>query len=230
MRKLHSEGYVKYIPGYLSDFPRYIRDPDMKEFKFDAIVVRVSPADANGNHSLGPNFDMIDAILEGNPNVKIIAEIKGISIEEASEIETANLPKEGKERLTLVKVRINHEFFRKTVKLSYDNKCCITGLSQENLLVASHIIPWSKSLKHAVNPENGLCLNALHDKAFDRGLLTISESFKVVLSPELLKKKKDGLIQQYFISYHGKEVIKPNRFMPNQEFLQYHRDKIFLAK
>jgi len=161
---------------------------------------------------------------------KIIAEIKGISIEEASEIETANLPKEGKERLTLVKVRINHEFFRKTVKLSYDNKCCITGLSQENLLVASHIIPWSKSLKHAVNPENGLCLNALHDKAFDRGLLTISESFKVVLSPELLKKKKDGLIQQYFISYHGKEVIKPNRFMPNQEFLQYHRDKIFLAK
>lgn len=75
MRKLHSEGYVKYIPGYLSDFPRFIRDPDMKEFKFDAIVVRVSPADANGNHSLGPNFDMIDAILEGNPNVKIIAEI-----------------------------------------------------------------------------------------------------------------------------------------------------------
>ncbi len=75
MRKLHSEGRVHYVPGYLSDFPRYIKDPTMKEFKYEAIVVRVSPADAKGNHSLGPNYDMIPAILEGNPKVKIIAEI-----------------------------------------------------------------------------------------------------------------------------------------------------------
>lgn len=75
MRKLHSEGHIKYIPGYLSDFPRFVKDPEMKEFKFDAIIVRVSPADANGNHSLGPNYDMIDSIIDGNPNVKIIAEI-----------------------------------------------------------------------------------------------------------------------------------------------------------
>ncbi len=75
MRKLHGEGFVKYVPGYLSDFPRFMKDPKMKDFKYDAIVVRVSPADANGNHSLGPNHDMIHAILEGNPKVKIIAEI-----------------------------------------------------------------------------------------------------------------------------------------------------------
>ncbi len=75
MRKLHGEGLVKYIPGYLSDFPRFVRDPGMKDFKYDAIVVRVSPPDAKGNHSFGPNFDMINAILEGNPKVKIIAEI-----------------------------------------------------------------------------------------------------------------------------------------------------------
>lgn len=75
MRKLHGEGYVKYVPGYLSDFPRFMKDPNMKDFKYDAIVVRVSPADANGNHSLGPNHDMIEAILAGNPKVKIIAEI-----------------------------------------------------------------------------------------------------------------------------------------------------------
>ncbi|MBY0413094.1 MAG: hypothetical protein K2Q18_02960 [Bdellovibrionales bacterium] len=75
MRKLHSEGFVTYVPGYLSDFPRFMKDPKMKDFKYDAIVVRVSPADANGNHSLGPNHDMIHAVMEGNPNVKIIAEI-----------------------------------------------------------------------------------------------------------------------------------------------------------
>lgn len=75
MRKLHGEGYVKYVPGYLSDFPRFMKDPNMKDFKYDAIVVRVSPPDAKGNHSLGPNHDMIHAILEGNPKVKIIAEV-----------------------------------------------------------------------------------------------------------------------------------------------------------
>ncbi|MBY0413093.1 MAG: hypothetical protein K2Q18_02955, partial [Bdellovibrionales bacterium] len=75
MRKLHSEGKVTYIPGYLSDFPRFVRDPEMKAFKYDAIVVRVSPADKNGNHSLGPNYDMIPAILESNPKIKIIAEV-----------------------------------------------------------------------------------------------------------------------------------------------------------
>lgn len=75
MRKLHGEGHIKYVPGYLSDFPRFMKDPTMKDFKYDAIVVRVSPADKNGNHSLGPNHDMIHAILEGNPKVKIIAEI-----------------------------------------------------------------------------------------------------------------------------------------------------------
>lgn len=75
MRKLHGEGLVKYIPGYLSDFPRFVRDPEMKDFKYEAIVVRVSPADENGNHSFGPNFDMINAILEGNPHIKIIAEV-----------------------------------------------------------------------------------------------------------------------------------------------------------
>ena len=75
MRKLHSEGKIKYIPGYLSDFPRYMRDPKMTDFKYDAIVVRVSPADENGFHSFGPNYDMIHTILESHPNIKIIAEV-----------------------------------------------------------------------------------------------------------------------------------------------------------
>ncbi len=75
MRKLHGEGSVKYVPGYLSDFPRFIRDPQMKDFKYDVLVVRVSPANKSGHHSLGPNHDMIHAIMEGNPKVKIIAEI-----------------------------------------------------------------------------------------------------------------------------------------------------------
>jgi len=75
MRKLHNEGKISYVPGYLSDFPRYMRDSSMKDFQYDAIVVRVSPPDENGFHSFGPNYDMIHAILEARPNIKIIAEV-----------------------------------------------------------------------------------------------------------------------------------------------------------
>ncbi|HAO06362.1 MAG TPA: restriction endonuclease [Chryseobacterium sp.] len=159
---------------------------------------------------------------------KIIAEKKKLALEKVSNIETADLPKEGREREALVKIRINHKFFSDTVKISYQNKCCITGLSVKSLLVASHIKPWSKDLKQAANPENGLCLNALHDKAFDKGFLTLSEDLRIVLSQELLKKRKDEFIQKYFIPFQNKEITKPVRFMPNQEFLQYHRDTVFI--
>src|SRR5690606_3656303 len=63
---------------------------------------------------------------------------------------------EGKERETLVRVRVNQGFFRTTVLTSYLNSCCITGINIPDLLIASHIIPWSKDEKNRVNPCNGL--------------------------------------------------------------------------
>ena len=68
-------------------------------------------------------------------------------------------------------------FFRMSVLMSYGNACCITGLKNKELLVASHIKPWSVSniKTERTNPSNGLCLNAMHDKAFDRGLITIDK-------------------------------------------------------
>ncbi len=157
----------------------------------------------------------------------IIAEKQNIPIEQVSKIETGDLPKSGKERLAMVKQRVNQAFFRKTVLLSYQNQCCITGLKIPVLLVASHIKPWSKDLSQAANPENGLCLNALHDKAFDKGLITVTEDFRVLLSDSMLKKSKEEFVKKYFLDYHEKEIKKPNRFFPQPDFLHYHRSVIF---
>ncbi|MCK5805919.1 MAG: HNH endonuclease [Lentisphaeria bacterium] len=82
--------------------------------------------------------------------------------------ESIDIP-EGKTRETVIKARVNQSFFRKTVLASYE-ACCITGLQIPELLVASHIIPWAKDPRNRTNPRNGLCLNCLHDKAFDVGL------------------------------------------------------------
>lgn len=73
LRKLYSEGRVNYIPGNLADFAALVR-AGHPNFKYDAIVVRVSP-ERNGEHSLGPNHDHIMTILEALPNIKVIAEV-----------------------------------------------------------------------------------------------------------------------------------------------------------
>ncbi len=96
-----------------------------------------------------------------------------------------------------------------------------------SLLVASHIIPWSKNKKERLNPKNGLCLNSIHDKAFDKGLITITSEFKIKLSDLILQKKKDLNIQKFFMEYENQTIILPDRFIPSVEFLEYHQLNIF---
>ena len=90
----------------------------------------------------------------------------------------------GKEKLRLVKTRMNQSFFRQMILSSYDYKCCLTGIDIPELLIASHIIPWSKDEKNRLNPQNGLCLNTLHDKAFDRGFITFDDNYNLTFAPK----------------------------------------------
>lgn len=132
---------------------------------------------------------------------------------------------EGKSRETMVRARVNQGFFRKMILASYDGACCITGMAVAELLVASHIVPWSVDSKNRMNPQNGLCLNALHDRAFDKGLITIDDSFKVVVARHIadIPFKKAKLIRDYDSTL----LTMPKRFIPDERFLQYHRQHIF---
>lgn len=148
---------------------------------------------------------------------KIIIEFQGKNIE--NELDFKNLP-EGKDKLRLVKSRINQSFFRSSVLSAYNITCCITGIQIPELLIASHIIPWKEN-KERTNPQNGLCLNNLHDKAFDKGLLSINSDYTISISKYLLdyEKKKENL---YFSCYHNKKISLPDKFFPRQEFLDQH--------
>ncbi len=134
--------------------------------------------------------------------------------------------KEGKEITSKVKTRVNQGFFRSTILSAYKYKCCLTGIEIPDLLVASHIIPWSKDKKNRLNPQNGLCLNNLHDKAFDRGYISFDNDYKVILSNEI-KNNKNESIKKYFWELEGKQIVLPNKFIPNTMFLEYHRENIF---
>lgn len=160
---------------------------------------------------------------------RLLAEKTGKQIEEIAEIEMADLPKTGKEREMVVKVRVNQSFFRKSVLASYNFQCCITGLAIPELLNASHIIPWSKDEHNRVNPRNGLCLNALHDRAFDRGLMTVTSDLKIKISKSVKKGNTHSSLWDFLWKFDGTEINKPARFLPDTKFLKYHNQVIFRA-
>lgn len=131
------------------------------------------------------------------------------------------------EATATVRVRTAQTFFRKVVLAAYDWRCCVTGNPVPELLVASHILPWSQFPKERVNPCNGLCLAAHFDRAFDLGLITFGEDAKLLLSSELRAYLPDESIEREFIPMGGAPLRMPERFRPDEAFLHYHRQKIF---
>jgi putative restriction endonuclease len=155
----------------------------------------------------------------------ILADYKHQSIEQTAGIPTTELPKQGKEREAIVKIRVNQSFFRKTILASYDNKCCVTGITNADLLIASHIKPWAVDRKNRMNPRNGLCLNALHDRAFDKGLITVTPDNFLKIS-KILKKEKTAY-KSFFEPYENCKIRLPGRFLPDPEFFEYHNKEVY---
>ena len=158
---------------------------------------------------------------------RLLAEITGRKLSQIAKIVEEELPQEGKERERMVRVRVNQHFFRATVLSAYDNRCCITGLSIPDLLNASHIIPWSVDQRNRLNPRNGLALNAVHDRAFDRGLITVTPAFKVKVSTKLSRLQSDSAVEDFFLRYDGVDISPPSRFSPDPSFLNYHNKQVF---
>ncbi len=147
-------------------------------------------------------------------------------IEEITDIETEDI-KEGIEREAIVKQRVNQSFFRSAVLSSYYFKCCITGLSIPDFLVASHIIPWAKNKEERLNPRNGLCLNSIHDKAFDRGYITITPDYTVKVSDYFKDFENNQAVKDFFVKHNYNKISLPDKFLPSKEFLDYHYHNIF---
>ena len=129
---------------------------------------------------------------------------------------------EGKTRSAIVQVRVNQAHFRKAVLASYNATCCISGLQHEKLVIASHIIPWSEDSKNRLNPQNGLCLSALHDRAYDQGLITVMPDFKVRVSPTVKTSKSDSFMTESLLRFDKQAIRFPDRFGPAPAFLEWH--------
>lgn len=157
---------------------------------------------------------------------QLLASRLGRSLEDVAEIETDDLPKEGIERDAMIKIRINQSFFRRRILSAYDFRCCVTGLTNRTLLNASHILSWAENKENRLNPKNGLCLNALHDRAFDRHLMWIEDGYVIRFSSLIhegaKKLKETAETTDWLTRFEGKRLILPKKFAPSSQFLEKH--------
>ncbi|WP_310876900.1 HNH endonuclease [Priestia megaterium] len=128
------------------------------------------------------------------------------------------------DHVTEQKRRVGHKVFADQVKLNYGYQCAITGIRLKEFLAASHIVPWSESKKDRLDPQNGICLSTLVDKAFDKGYLTITTEYRILLSPVL---EKDVILHNLLKPYQNKKIKYPKFAPPKREFLEWHAEHVF---
>lgn len=136
----------------------------------------------------------------------ILAQYEDTSIEKKFDNELRDIPENliGESRIRQVKTRVNQNVFRQIVLSNYDYQCALTGIDIPELLIASHIIPWSENKNERLNPENGICLSSLYDRAFDQGLISFDKSAKVIFSTRLLRNVGKDYYDKFFLPIYGK--------------------------
>lgn len=152
---------------------------------------------------------------------RLIAKFTNQEIEISANIQTDDLP-QGLERENLVKQRINQSFFRSAVMSAYNFCCCISGVQNFELLEACHIIDWSKDATNRTNPKNGLCMNPFFHKAYDKYLFSITPDLRIDISDELIQKTKEKSFQTYLKELNGRNIMLPDKFFPEKDFLDIH--------
>lgn len=156
---------------------------------------------------------------------RLIAKFSKKNLENSSMIEISNLP-EGKERDIIIKQRVNQSFFRASVMSAYNFKCCISGIGNPELLEACHITDWSQDIGNRTNPKNGLCMNPLFHKAYDKHLLAITPDFVIIVSNEMIENTENNtLFREYLVNLNGQKIIMPDKFHPRKDLLEFHYEQ-----
>jgi putative restriction endonuclease len=127
---------------------------------------------------------------------------------------------------------VRDQGFRLAVRQAYDYRCAMTGLrlitdSGHIAVVGAHIVPWSVSRND--NPTNGIALSPTCHWAFDVGLLTVTDDYKVKASPQLAKGQNSP---HHLAELAGVRILLPKEesLQPDRESLRWHCREVFRGR
>lgn len=124
-------------------------------------------------------------------------------------------------------VRQKQSAFRKNVLKNFDQRCCISALTETNLLRASHIVPWAHRVDCRLDPSNGLCLSIAYDHLFDQGFIGFTETLKVVITPAY--REFSAPLQTILEQIDSRQASLPKVYSISKDYLCYHREKILIG-
>ncbi len=142
-------------------------------------------------------------------------------------VEDLEPPSGPSERVATARQRLHQAFFRQAVLSSYERACCVTGIQLPEVLVASHIVPWSVDQTLRADPTNGLCLSATFDRLFDSGLMSIDDDLSIRISRQVLRHRS-GAVATLIGAYHRRAIRPPTRFLPRADCLRWQRENVFI--
>jgi hypothetical protein len=125
-----------------------------------------------------------------------------------------------------IEQRQKQSLFRRRVMQNFGSKCCISNIEENELLVASHIIPWASRIDSRLDPANGLLFYCPYDRLFDKGFISLDDSLRVVVTPRAPEYSKP--LRTILDQLSGWQARQPVRWPIKLEYLAYHRSHVLL--
>jgi putative restriction endonuclease len=155
----------------------------------------------------------------------LLALIKKSNTSEETEKDLGDLIHINRKKFTVTHKRFKRDSaFKERINEVYGGRCAICGIQLE-LVEAAHIIPHSHE-KGTDDIKNGICLCALHHKAFDNGLIYIVQNYTIKINNEkveyLEKIHRDGGITKFKALQLEEKIKLPSSYIynPSKEFIK----------
>ena len=118
--------------------------------------------------------------------------------------------------------RIGQAEFSQAVRDNYQSRCCFPGctIEEDKFLVGAHIARWADAPDLRGKISNGLCLCLLHDKAFEAGLFTLTDDFRIYANK--VKAKDSKWAVSNLLPYDGMRITIGSE-APSLHALALHR-------
>lgn len=147
-------------------------------------------------------------IFDGGGRYRLSAGLAGVDVETAVATEAWRLQA----------CRIGQSSFRRKLEVRWNASCPMTGISNRELLRASHVVPWNRceSAEERRSVDNGLLLSALWDAAFDKGLVAFDDDGVLMFASRIQGRAESALRQ-------AERLTLPFITLPLRERLDRHR-------
>lgn len=217
-----SQKHLLKISKEFSDFLLEIKaDPRPNNPGSDALgKVTAHHIGSSSNEVLIPKNNSFD-IDEGQRNEKDqISQLKADMLSALYDIDQRKL---GEDVDAVVKRRVGQSVFRSLLEAKHGSYCHASRMDNRRLLIASHIVPWSKSTgEEKIDPDNGLLLAVNWDAVFDKGLICFDDQGNVLFSDYLDEKTSDQLGLDRNVRLR-EGILNQGR----KKYLQRHRQDVF---